>query len=93
MSDETYNGWSSYATWRVMLEMGFGDNDDWGDVFPEKPDEYTLAGYLRGLCSEYIDEQEGFSSWSLVSGWADAFVNEVNFHEIAESLLSDWDES
>ena len=96
--DQTYNGWkghgnrpSAYATWRVMLEMGFGDNDDWSDVFPDKPDEYALAGYLRDLCSEYIHEQGNCTS-TFVSGWADAFVDEVDFREIAEHILSDWED-
>jgi hypothetical protein len=92
MSEQTYNGWTNYATWRVRLEMFDGfEPDDAG--FTEKPDVHTFAAYLRDLVAEHIHESELCKS-PLVAGWAQAFTDEANYHEIAEAMLDDWrDES
>jgi hypothetical protein len=94
MSEETYNGWkgngnraSAYATWRIMLEMY--DGYDLRDAYEDKPDEYDLATHLRDQVVEYIDEN---CSAPLIAGWAMAFVEDANFYEMAENMLSDWED-
>lgn len=70
------NGWTNYATWRVNLEMIDGN-------------EY-LAGYdaeeLKDWCAEIIDEQ----GKGLARDYAQAFLSEVNWYEIANHLREEY---
>ena len=71
-----YNGWSNYATWRVNLEM-FNDldQDGWNDSSADDCKEYA----------EMVIENEATeSSFSL--DYAMAFLQDVNWQEIADSL-------
>lgn len=81
MSDE-YNGWTNYATWRVRLEMFDGydaasDND---------LDAYDLGESLSELALDTITEQ----SSGLARSYALAFLNEVNWGEIASHMIEDY---
>ena len=97
MSDETCNGWkgngtraSAYATWRIALEMFDGSNEP-HEVYGEKPDVHELAGWARDLVYEYAESLCPRAGDTLyVAGWVDAFLDEVNWEEIAENMLSDW---
>lgn len=79
MTQETYNGWTNYATWRVRLEMfdaydGASDND---------LDTYDLGQHLREMAEGIVAEQaEG-----LALDYALAFLDEVNWREIAEMQI------
>ena len=86
--ETTYNGWTNYATWRINLEI-FSDCD-WADVTPET-DIHELVEDLKASLEMYIDESFGSSSSrnSLVRGWVDAFVIDVNFYEIADHIIED----
>lgn len=98
MSDETYNGWegkgnraSAYATWRVKLELL--DDDEYArENFDEKPDVYTLANYLEEYVQEIVSGED-YHQEQLATQYAMAFLDDVNWDEIAENILSDWDES
>ena len=72
-----YNGWTNYATWRVNLEMFADMSAEDGLV-----DDY----YLRSLVEDLIDSDCG--AHSLVRDWASAFVSQVNFQEIADTINS-----
>lgn len=84
MTNQQHNGWTNYATWRVQLEY-FADRelDDFtgGRLLPFT-DLYAL---LRDHVEEIIDI--GADPGSLVHGWANAFIDEVNWSEIADHLL------
>lgn len=79
MTQETYNGWTNYATWRVNLEIfdgydGASDND---------LDEYDLGQSLREMAEEIVASQaEG-----LAQDYALAFLDAVNWREIAQSQI------
>ena len=82
MSD--YNGWTNYATWRVRLEMfdgydGASDND---------LDAYDLGQRLREMALETVAEQAS----GLALDYAEAFLADVNWYEIAEHMIEDWRE-
>jgi rRNA maturation endonuclease Nob1 len=82
-----YNGWTNYATWRVHLEM----LDGYGDFFEDNltRDVSDLAAELR----EYVDEHllnESDSDKSLVYSYAHAFIMNVNFHEIAQHIIDEY---
>ena len=66
-----YNGWTNYATWRINLEWFDGDSIQ-GD-----------ADYLREYVEESLElncENETTLSYAL------AFLSDVNWNEIAESI-------
>ena len=64
----TYNGWTNYATWRVNLEMFDGSEDTWtADSAKEWVQEVIESTTTEGVARDY----------------AMAFIDEVNWHEIA----------
>ena len=79
MTDSKYNGWTNYATWRINLEMFDGDNEMYAnsspDVFQEIVEEIIESTTGEGIARDY----------------AMAFINDVNWHEIAEHFESDGD--
>jgi hypothetical protein len=83
MSDD-YNGWTNYATWRVRLEMfdgydGASDND---------LDAYDLGQNLREMALETVAAQAS----GLALDYAEAFLADVNWYEIAEHMIEDYRE-
>jgi len=84
-TNNTYNGWTNYATWRMNLEMFDGAIASDFDYNPES--EYALLELCEEL--EYhvdvvLSEEEGSD---LVHDFAKAFVSDVNWAEIARSLI------
>ena len=69
-TDTKYNGWTNYATWRVNLELFDGDNVGYGS-----PD--GMREFAEVLIEESTDEGIG-------RDYAMAFLDEVNWQEIAE---------
>ena len=79
-----YNGWTNYATWRVNLEMfdgydGASDND---------LDAYDLGQSLREMALETVAAQAS----GLALDYAEAFLADVNWYEIAEHMIEDYRE-
>jgi hypothetical protein len=73
-TQNTYNGWTNYATWRIALEIFDGYE----------------AGYkiTADDCAELVEEVL-FSSGSgsnLSDSYARAFLSDVNYYEIANNL-------
>ena len=81
-ADTTYNGWTNYETWRINLEVFDGN-----EYIHELATDYTtvlqfsevLKQYTLDLIWESIGEPN-----SLIQGWANGFVDECNFYEIAQ---------
>ena len=72
MKDTTkYNGWNNYATWRVMLEL-----------FDRHTPEDNLNAYR---CKELAEDLVARSA-RLAKDYANAFLDEVDWHEIAEAV-------
>ena len=82
LNDNTYNGWTNYATWRVNLEI-FSDMsaDDmgWGGM-----DRWELAPILKDWVEEYIEQT---APEGLARDYAMAFIDNVNYREIADVLI------
>jgi hypothetical protein len=71
MTNQNYNGWTNYATWRVNLELFDGmEPDEYG------PDE------LRELAQDLIEQ----TASGLALDYALAFLEDVNWYEIAKHL-------
>jgi hypothetical protein len=81
MSNEKYNGWTNYATWRVNLEMFDG-----GDFASDNDlDAYDLGDSLREMAYDTLSE----SGSGLVLDYALAFLSDVNWPEIARRQIED----
>jgi len=74
---ETYNGWTNYATWRINLELFDGFDNDGEKVDYE---------FLKELAEEHVD-----NSQELATSYANAFMDEVNWREIADGINEDID--
>jgi hypothetical protein len=91
MTDTTYNGWTNYATWRVNLEVfdGLDPYDHFSD------DQATMSEWLPDALREMAEEcifmhahdERGRSC--LMEDYARAFLQDVNWHEIAQHLIAD----
>jgi hypothetical protein len=90
MTDTTYNGWSNYATWRINLEVFDGMTLE--DMNTVEVDPYEVSQYLQDYAEEiiFLDSHIGGKSpSSLMEDYARAFLQEVNWYEIAEHLVQD----
>ena len=94
-NDKTYNGWTNYETWRVNLECvdGLDPNDHGfsGLSTHDNDDIYDFSEYLKQYVEEclfaYTDNKP-----SLVEDYARAFLQNVNWREIAGHLIEDYAE-
>lgn len=87
MSDKTYNGWTNYATWRINLEMF--DGQPVHDI-DEHTDSYELAQLLKEMAEEYISESAKELTFNYARDYALAFLEDVNWREIAEHMIEDY---
>jgi hypothetical protein len=81
MTQTTYNGWTNYATWRIALEIFDGENP-----FDYETDTYTLSRLLYDYVSDYLSEN---CLNQLTNNYAMAFIDNVNWYEIAEHLIQE----
>jgi hypothetical protein len=80
MSD--YNGWTNYATWRVNLEI-------LGDI---EFNEHVSADYLKEITEDCVFSNYEMQSGShLIEDYARAFIDKVNYYEIAEHINEEID--
>ena len=79
-NEQTYNGWTNYATWRINLELW--DNFDISEF--KGMDIHQLAEQLKESTEAYIYDCK---SQGIAYEYAIAFVLQANFYEIANSLF------
>ena len=77
----TCNGWTNYETWRINLEVFDGFDTS---VLPN--DVYESSKYLQEYLESYIDES---TPDGLAKDYALAFLQNVNWYEIAEHLSNE----
>ncbi len=82
--DATHNSWSSYATWRVNLDVW--DGYDWTEDRGNWSDVADLARFLEDQTDAHLTKFESLEG--LAVDYARAFVSDVNFHEIAEAMVA-----
>ena len=80
-NDQTYNGWTNYATWRVNLEIFDGLTSDYYGT----NDTTRLAQELRQHAEEIIEATT--TEPGLARDYAMAFLGDVNWREIARHLI------
>jgi hypothetical protein len=82
-TDNKYNGWANYATWRVNLELI--DSDYYGESVNDYDDNSDFADYIKeSIEMQVYDYPDGF-----VRDYCEAFLSDVNWYEIAQHI---WDE-
>jgi hypothetical protein len=90
MTQSTYNGWTNYATWRVGLE--FFDGFEYTEYYDADIPAYELSTNLRDLVVTHLETET--SSYSckhestFVLSYALAFLDDVNWYELAEHLIN-----
>jgi len=81
MDNEKYNGYTNHATWRVNLEILDGlDWDDYkkditADIIQEMVEEIVFSNSVEKNC--------------LAAAYARAFLEDVNYQEIADNINYD----
>ena len=80
MKNETYNGWTNYATWRVNLEIfdGLHFDSDGEKVTPEECQDYAESLVSDGV----VHRLDG----KLALKYEPTFLDAVNWQEIADHL-------
>jgi hypothetical protein len=87
MTDNTYNGWTNYATWRVNLEMfDCFDVSEFLGLDLDGLSQYDLGDAFKGYAEDLIisETQEG-----VAQDYALAFLSDVNWYEIASHKLEE----
>jgi len=80
MSDQTYNGWTNYETWRVHLEMFDGmEHEELRGM-----DRYSVGQGLKQYVQDFIEET---TSEGLARDWALAFLQPVDWYAIADHVM------
>lgn len=81
MNNEKYNGWTNYATWRVALEIFDETPDAWEEITADDCKDYAEMIVDNG-------SSEGFAL-----EYALAFLQDVNWQEIADHLNESWQDA
>ncbi len=98
-TDTTYNGWANYATWRVNLELcdeyissRLNDITDEIERGISTPEEFSdLSTWVEEL-REYVDDvltNYGEITDGITLDYAQSFVSEVDFYEIAQHAVDE----
>jgi hypothetical protein len=87
MTTNTYNGWTNYATWRINLEIfdGFDPVEYYSKA--DLNDAYTLGDSLKDYAEQVIFECGECNENSLAGSYAQAFLSDVNWTEIASAMI------
>jgi hypothetical protein len=91
MTDKTYNGWTNYETWRVNLEVFDGVALE--DLNTVEVEPYEVGQYLKDYAEEiiFLDSHIGGKTpSSLMEDYARAFLENVNWREIAKHMVDDY---
>ena len=85
----TYNGWTNYATWRVNLEIfdGMDASDFSAEELPVSEFTEILKDYVEEILCQDCDPSR------LAHSYAMAFINEVNWYEIAKHMIDSYEEA
>jgi len=81
-----YNGWTNYATWRINLEI-------LGDIqWVEEEIEILSPEMLEEYVENAVFENNGITGHlGLMEDYARAFLDNVNYREILESIKDDYE--
>ena len=90
MENKTCNGWTNYATWKINLEM---DLQNYAYNYELTKDDFEDAYELSQILKEHVLESlELDCDNTLTLSYANDFVSDVNFIEIAEHIIYDMED-
>ena len=75
MTETKYNGWTNYATWRINLEI----------IEDIEFETHQTADSLKEIVESVVLDQLP-KHVGLAYDYAEAFIDQVNFNEIAEHV-------
>jgi len=79
-TENTYNGWTNYATWKINLEYRLNDN---AEIF----ESHTDIGCIADECQSMVEESLKLDcNNSNTLSYAMDFIDDVNWYEIAEHI-------
>jgi hypothetical protein len=84
-TDNRYNGWTNYATWRVNLEIFDGIDLEYFTDEIGTGDVYALSKRLEEFADNVISADGTVEGVAV--DYARAFLADVNFYEIAKHLV------
>ena len=85
----TYNGWTNWETWKVNLEILDGMDASDLNIEHYAPDEaYEAGSMIRDYVEDVITMQYQYDGF--VGGIIQAFMNDVNWTELAQMVLDQW---
>lgn len=83
---QKYNGWTNYETWRVNLEIFDGFEPGLYYSAFDPANAYELGQSLKEYATELIDQ----SGDGLARDYALAFLDAVNWREIANHMIDNY---
>ena len=79
----TYNGWTNYATWRINCEL-LDDTETIQELTKNCYTHEDLADKIKDYVQSEIDKE---CKNIITLGYANSFVSNCNFYEIAEHYI------
>jgi hypothetical protein len=97
MDKREYNGWSNYATWRVNLEIVDGTQWTKEDFVSDEVEltVYELSEHIKNAVGQVVSgygELDDNQSARFALDYANAFLDDVNYYEIAEHMAENYPE-
>ena len=80
--EKGYNGWTNYATWRVMLEMFDGHDPD---------GEWMTGEAAEEMADEWLTMDLPNPDRCLALDYARSFLAQVDWDEIAAAINERWE--
>lgn len=85
-----HNGWLNYATWRVNMELCDCIGADLSEQKQTFDDMSDLADHIKEYCEGIVTEDTQGCNAELVNSYALAFMQYVDWREIAEHIAEDY---
>lgn len=98
MTKHEYNGWTNYETWawKLWMDNDQGTQEYWheitGQIIQQSPTKDAAIYSLMNTLKEDCDENSPLVDASPYSDLLSAAISEINFYEIAENMISDYEE-
>lgn len=89
MSDNTYNGFSNFATWAMNLEYVADLVDLWLDDGTRFESKHATATHMRDAFMDSM-ESECINGNSLLWTWAMRGISDVDWHDLAATHDELW---
>jgi len=83
MSNDKYNGWTNYATWRVNLELVGDMNAENFGITREN------AYHAHEIIKEYVEQATDEYPDGFVKDYCMAFLSDVDWRDIARHLVDE----